>query len=209
MSGYFFESWVPGLVLWVLLYVSDYVCTIASARLYRAGANQHIVFEGSFEITPYYQKDIDALRRVSPRFLLALSGSIGVILYLWFSSRWLPDLAPLYPLCLGALILMECTVHMRHLRNLYFFRSLVAGTGLSGRIEYTRPFMLRLSAAEVLSFAGMYLVLSVVLMSWFFLGGALGCLSLGMQHLRLARTAGRSAPNPRDTPVISRGENVD
>lgn len=71
MSGYFFESWVLGVVLWALLNVSDYVCTIASR--------------------------------------------------------------------------------------------LVAGTGLS----------------------------------------------LGIQHRRLARTAGRSAPNPGDTPVISRGENVD
>ena len=32
-------------------------------------------------------------------------------------SRWLPYLARLYPLCLGSLILMECTVHMRHFRN--------------------------------------------------------------------------------------------
>lgn len=187
MSGYFFDSWVPGVLLWALLYVSDYVCTLVSARLYRAGANQQIVFEGSFEITPYYQKDVDALRRLSPRFVFALCLYAGALVYMWFAARWLPYVAPVYPLCLGSLILVECTIHLRHFRNLFLFRSLALGAGFSGRVEYARPFMLRLSAVEVLSFAGMYLMLSVILASWFFLGGALGCLALGSNHLRLSR----------------------
>jgi hypothetical protein len=32
-----FETWIPGVLLWALLYISDYASTIASARLYRSG----------------------------------------------------------------------------------------------------------------------------------------------------------------------------
>jgi hypothetical protein len=57
------------------LYVSDYLLTIASVRLYQAP--DKVVFEGSYEITPLFQNDVNALRRISPRLLLALAGSTG------------------------------------------------------------------------------------------------------------------------------------
>jgi len=196
MGTYFFESWVPGALLWAALYVSDYYCTIASARLYREGANQHIVFEGSFELNPFLQKDVDALRRVSPRFLIVLVAYVGVLAYLWFTARWIPEFAPGYELCLGSLILSQCFIHMRHFRNLFLFRALRAGGGgLTGRLEHHRPFVLRASAAEALSFAGMYLLLSAILMSWFFLGGGLSCLVLVVYHRRLARRHAKQAPS--------------
>lgn len=187
MSSYLFDSWIPGTALWVVMYVSDYACTIASARLYRSGANQHIVFEGSFELTPYFEKDIDALRRVSPRFIVALALFVCALVYIWFSTQWIPWLAPLYEVVLGSLILLQCMVHMRHFRNLHLFRSLQKDAGLRGRLEYPRPLILRASAAEGLSFATMYLLLAVAFASWFFLGGALSCLALWSKHRSLAR----------------------
>lgn len=72
MSNFFLTSLWPGLLVWILLYVSDYTLTITCARLYRNGVNEKLVFEGSYEITPYFQKDIDTLRLASPRFLLIL-----------------------------------------------------------------------------------------------------------------------------------------
>ena len=53
-----FHAW-PGMVLWALLYVSDYALTITCARLYKQ--QQTIAFEGSYEITPFYQRDIEIL----------------------------------------------------------------------------------------------------------------------------------------------------
>jgi hypothetical protein len=67
MFEHFFEDqWWPGLLLWAAVYSSDYAATILSARLYRAKAKEHLVFEGSYEVTPYFQKDVDSLRWVSP-----------------------------------------------------------------------------------------------------------------------------------------------
>ena len=57
----FLDRLWPGLLAWTVLYISDYSLTIMCARLYQAGANQKMAFEGSYEITPYYQRDINAL----------------------------------------------------------------------------------------------------------------------------------------------------
>jgi hypothetical protein len=71
------SAWL-GSALWATVYISDYVLTVTCARLYRAQDN--IVFEGSYEITPIFQADIDALRAVSPRCVVALGAST---LYVW------------------------------------------------------------------------------------------------------------------------------
>ena len=56
------------------LFISDYVLTLACARLYRG--QDKIVFEGSYEITSTDQADVDALRKVSPRFVARWSISV-------------------------------------------------------------------------------------------------------------------------------------
>ena len=50
------------LAIWVVSYCADYYLTLYSARLYRAQAQAHFAFEGSLELTPYYQADIDGGR---------------------------------------------------------------------------------------------------------------------------------------------------
>lgn len=72
MSHYLFQSLWPTLAFWAVLYISDYVLTVTCARLYRGGIDRNIVFEGSFELNPVFQKDIDSLRWLSPRFIWLL-----------------------------------------------------------------------------------------------------------------------------------------
>jgi hypothetical protein len=183
----FLDRLWPGLVIWTVLYISDYSLTIACARLYQAGARDKIAFEGSYEITPYYQRDINSLRRVSPRFLAALILSLVLLSVVWWlgmESPW----PPMYSFMLGAMVLVELAIHMRHVRNLLLFRALVGSDAVRGRIEYPRRLMLRMSSLELLAFSGLFGVLFLFTGSWFILGGALACLSLGAQHLRLARS---------------------
>src|SRR5215469_7294773 len=109
------------MVLWGLLYVSDYTLTIACARLYRR--QETIVFEGSYEITPFYQRDIDSLRVVSPRFVFVLCLTLGMLAFLWILNEQSP--APeLYQFTLGCLIVVQLAIHIRHLSNLFLFRSI-------------------------------------------------------------------------------------
>jgi hypothetical protein len=77
----------PGLLTWAALYVSDNLLTIKCARMYRAGVSEKFVFEGSYELTPYFQKDVDALRFLSPRFLAALVWGGLTLFLLWWVTR--------------------------------------------------------------------------------------------------------------------------
>ena len=186
MPELFLDTLWPGLLAWTVLYISDYSLTIMCARLYQAGANQKMAFEGSYEITPYYQRDINSLRRLSPRFFAALLLSLVWLSALWWlamQSLW----PPIYALGLGGVILLELAIHMRHIRNLVLFRAMVGSDSIRGRIEYPRRLMLRNSSIEGLTFSGLFAVMFLFTGSWFVLGGVFTCLSLAGKHLRLAR----------------------
>ena len=167
-----------------LLYVSDYALTITCARLYRQ--QERITVEGSYEITPLYQRDIDSLRVVSPRFVFILLLMLGALGFLWILNESSP--APeLWQFVLGALVGVQLAVHMRHFRNLALFRSIIKNTAsVRGRIEYSRPVALRGSSWECFSFSAFYFVLFAFTGSWFILGGVVSCFLLGLKHRRLA-----------------------
>jgi len=185
MNHLFFDSLWPGLGVWVSLYASDYAFTLTCARLYQGGVKDKIVFEGGFEITPYFQSDIDALRALSPRFVAAMvvvGAYLGVV---WWLAGILD--ARLYQFVLGSMILSELAIHVRHLRNLFLFRAILNTDAVQGRIEYARPCMLEMSAVELFAFAGLYAFLFLFTFSWFVLGGLLACLSLGAKHRTWAK----------------------
>ena len=56
------SPWI-GIILWIILYISDYYLTIYSARGFRQIG--HFKFEGGPELTPQYEKDIEALKPIS------------------------------------------------------------------------------------------------------------------------------------------------
>src|SRR5262249_52729596 len=174
-----------GLLLWTLLYCSDYYLTLACARMYRDRIREMIAFEGSYEITPYYQQDIDALRKLSPRFVRALALSLILLSLLWWCSMLLRERA-LYLFLLGGLILVQVPTHARHLKNLFFFRDLIRTGGVRGRIEYPRPVTLRLSATEFLIWTALFTGLFLITREWFVLGGAAQCAVVAFKHRRLA-----------------------
>ncbi len=185
MPNFFLNSLWPGLTVWSLLYLSDYALTVKCARLYRNGANEKFVFEGSYEITPFFQKDIDSLRLISPRFLGMLLWGVVLLTVVWLLAA--QSFPQLYYFALGSMILIQLAVHTRHLRNLFLFRAIIKTDQIRGRIEYSRLLLLRTSAAELLSFSGLFFLLFVFTQDWFMLGGATSCLSTAAKHRRLVR----------------------
>lgn len=185
MENPFFASAWPGVATWIALYISDYALTVKCARLYKTGASERLVMEGSYELTPYYQRDIDSLRLFSPRFVVMLIYGSVLLAVVWMLS--LITYPQLYTFSLGSMILIELTVHVRHLHNLVVFRALNRSDGVRGRIEYQRTFILHTSAADLMIFAGLYLALFGCLQNWFFLGGVASCLQTALKHLRLVR----------------------
>jgi len=165
------------MLVWSLFYISDYALTLKCARLY--AAQQTIRFEGSYELTPYFQRDIDSLRVVSPRFLFALLLTLGMLGFLWLLNK--QSSAPfLWQFILGCLICVQLAVHTRHLRSLFLFRSINSTNFVQGRIEYARSLSLRMSSWECFGFSGFFLVLFAFTRSWFILGGVVQCFAVGI-----------------------------
>ena len=189
------HAWI-GIPVWALLYVSDYTMTIVCARMYLNGVRNKIAFEGSYELTPYFQRDIDSLRVISPRFVLALLITSIILLVIWQS---LQTLAPqVFDFLLGAFISSQLSIHIRHIRNFFLFRA-ASTDAVRGRIEYSRPLSLQVSSIEMLSFAGMFLVLFAFTGSWFILGGAMSSRSISAKHSKLARKHISSIPAGQET----------
>ena len=183
----FFSILWPGLMIWSLLYVSDYAFTIACARLYRSRVSEKLVFEGSFELNPVFQQDVDSLRLISPRFIAMLLISGLLLAWVWFLAS--QSAREFYEFVLGFMILLESAIHVRHIRNLFMFRMFSESGCVRGRIEYSRPFILRTSSAELFAFSAVFLLLFAFTQSWFVLGGASSCALTAMKHRQLARRA--------------------
>jgi hypothetical protein len=166
--------------LWIIIYISDYYLTIYAARIYQAGANKHIVLEKGFELTPYFRKDIDSLKRISPRFILALLYSCFILVFFWLATA--KSTPVVFEFIIGAMILLEISVHMRHIRNIIIFRYAKYSKGIRGTIEYTRWVSLRASAVELLEFAILFLFIFFLSNRVFFIGGTATCLITAIKH---------------------------
>jgi hypothetical protein len=178
------SPWI-GVILWMILYVSDYYLTVYSARGFKEiGLFQ---FEGSFELTPQYQKDIDALKPISKLHIILLLLYSLVILGIWYLMVYFLGLSWAYLLYLGMFLLLEVAVHLRHLRNIFLIREIRKNDGASGQISYRKWFSYRVSAFELYLYFGLFLIVAALESSSFFLGGASMCFGMGFRHNRLAR----------------------
>ena len=178
------------MILWIILYISDYYLTIYSARGFREIG--HFQFEDSFELTPQYQKDINALKPVSRRHIVSLILSSLLIVFIWWLTKRLipfPWAYFAYLLYIGMFLLIEVAVHLRHLRNISLIREYRKNGGIEGTISYRKWFTYRISAAEFYTFAILFLLIAVLAYSPFFLGGAIMCWGTGFRHSRLAKKA--------------------
>lgn len=175
------HPWIPTLT-WVILYTSDYYMTLWGARLYHAQSIME--FEGSYELTPEYQKDVDNQRKFSPTFLLWLIFGAAVLLATGLVSE---DILFLYGILVGALLLPEVVVIIRHIDNIIIFKQLAASNpGVSGHIRYCKRFTYHMSSVQMLGLAVLAVLAFALTGSAILLGGVLKLILLAVQHLRLS-----------------------
>jgi hypothetical protein len=197
-----------GIPLWILLYITDYTLTLVGARLYHQHAKAHLEFDGSYELTPYFRDDVDAMRRVSPRFLLMLGITTAMLLILWLLSLPVENLSA-YVFVLGGMLLLEWVVHARHLRNLLMFRDIATGEAVDGHVTYAHWFSMKTSAVQMFSHMLLFLLIGGITRNWFVLGGAATCASTSIRHwlgYRKARRA-HAKPDPNHSSEQEKGEN--
>ena len=186
MPDFFYQHAWAIAVLWAVLFVMDYVMTMRCARMYRNGVNEKIVFEGSLELNPIFEKDVDKLRMLSPRFLAILVVYGALIRFLWIVVAM--GERELYAFFVGAMIGPQLAIHMRHIRNYVMFRMVVTDAA-RGRIEYARPMMLKGSAGDLAAVAAVFGILGAMTMSWFPAGAVFGTAAAAWKHYRLAQKA--------------------
>lgn len=162
---------------------SDRFFTVRNARLDRAQST--LIHEGSFEINPHSQRDVDALRTFSASFVPMLLGPAVFALIVRFAVGESADLRGVYLLVLGFFLLCQLAIHYRHARTWYLFKAVTPFT--SGKIETPKGASLRASVFEFVCFAALYLAIYAVTGSFFVLGGVLGCVTIAGIHYRIAR----------------------
>ncbi|KAA3644577.1 MAG: hypothetical protein DWQ07_14250 [Chloroflexi bacterium] len=193
---FLYQSPVLLLILWTLVYIGDYALTIISARLYRR-INHIIEYEGSYELTPQFQEDINALRLISPRFVWAVVLSWLILSISWLVFAFWFNLHGVFGMLYGVVMVREGVIYLRHMRNLALFRQLVKDeSAIEGKMLYKRWLIYRSSAGELWNNGVLFLVLAVWVNSYFLLGGAISLFLTGYQHWRLgkkSKEAGRQA----------------
>jgi hypothetical protein len=185
----FDHVWIA-VLLWIGLFLSDYWLTLQGAKL-REKIVHIIDWEGSYELTTNYQKDVNKGRfGFAAIFALWFYGLVIWILWAVAVSQKLPQL---FSCVMGAFLLTEIPIHWRHAQNIFSFKSLQITGAATGEIHYSRWLGLRLSAISLLSFAVVFLVLFLMTESWFFPGGALMCFITGVQQWRKSSRLMRSS----------------
>jgi hypothetical protein len=195
VKAFQFDNFWLAIVLWLLIYPCDYTLTIIGNRLWMKYAQPHIEFEGSYEVNAYYQKDVDALRLLSPRFFRALL--LGA---LWLAfMRWLSDsvkVLELFTVAIGYLLLTELTIITRHVRNISLFTLMKEPGGVEGHIKYAQWASVNLLAREYGYWALLFLILFCLSGSWLFVGGVLAGLRMFTHYSRLGAKFRREKASP-------------
>lgn len=182
---------VYGIIVWIILYISDYYLTIYSARGFRE--IDRFQFEGSMELTPQFQSDVDHLRPVSKRHIFWLIASSLVLLLVWWITHLSIYLEWAYSLYLGMFLLLEAAIHLRHLRNVSIIRVVRKHGGVEGQIRYKQWFSYRNSANELYIMGTFLLLTALLTYSLFFLGGAIACYGTAFRHARLTKKTKQTA----------------
>ena len=73
---------------------------VGRAAVSDSGAKDILQYEGSYELTPYYQADIESGRWFSQRFVLALLVSAGLLTVLW----WITVGTRLWPMLFAVVV---------------------------------------------------------------------------------------------------------
>jgi len=170
-------------VLVVAVYIFGYSVAMYEARLYLAGVDEHILYRGGYALEREYA---DAWGRGWPaswRFL-ALIGLMVVAIPLVGQVALQRFSQPeLFLAIVGGLVLVDLAESLEHLRNIALFRAVLAGDGVSGKIELARQAILTPRYVEWYTLTAIFVLIALVAGSWFCAGGALGCV-VAAQRLR-------------------------
>ncbi len=171
------------IILWLIVYPADYYLTIYGRRLWLKNAQPFFTFAGSYELNPYYQKDIDAERLVSRRFIFMLAFGVVWMILVWGATHYL-NITQVFSAGVGYLVLMEVVVISSHVQNIRLFKMTAVAGAVEGHMRYSRWVSIDATAWKYGYWALVFLVLALLNTNWFLAGGAVSCLSIFIRYRR-------------------------
>ena len=189
-------DWAPvAIALVVGCFLADYSLTHLGARASERVRDTWRV-EGSYEMNPVWERQIDSRRWFGLRVLLvplALAGTLGALRLLAGFVDLYADPA-YFALGVGTMLLIQAPILMLHVANLHTFRLLADPSAAEGSIVYRRWFAYRQGIVYLAGFAVLWLLLWVPSQQAFFLGGVLSCGLFAWRFRQLAAAARRAVP---------------
>ena len=177
------DSLAVAVVLWLVVYLADYYLTLYGQQLWLQNAQPFIKFGGSYELNPYYQRDVDANKWVSRRFIFWLVFGIGWLLFMYLCVQYL-GIPQIFPAAVGFLVLPEVVVIATHVQNIHLFTLAAVPDAIQGQIGYARWVSLDGTAWKYGYWALIFLIFAVLISNWFFAGGILSCFSTFIRYRR-------------------------
>lgn len=175
--------WIPALA-WFILYTSDYYLTLWGAKLYMSQSVYQ--YEGSYEMTPEYVKDVDNLRKISPTHIIWLiAGTVGILGVGYLGK----DIPHFFGGFIGFMIIPELAIHARHISNIFLFRTLSSSgkASVKGHAVISRVFSYHQSAISLFTFAVIMFIFFAMTNSDVFIGGGFGLLMVVYSDMKLSR----------------------
>ncbi len=164
-------------LIWVAIFVSDWLMNYNGAKIYYSQAREFFVFEEGDSLKPISEDEIAHPRTLVSRFLSELViGSLGMWFLLYNCRLYSSNV--FYGVVCGFFILMQACIHFRHLGNIALFSSTRRGYGIRGSISIPRWILLRTAAFDYAIFAAAFLIVYIVNRNHFVLGGVVSCFSL-------------------------------
>lgn len=171
----------PELLLIPALMISDYLLTVAGARLRDRSYGQHIRTE-RYELNPLWQKPIARKRWLNPRHL-ALVALIGAWLC-GMDAAFGPGDHPALAFTTGALLGIFGSINGRHLANLATFRRMQAhaDSDVAGTITFSHEYVLWVSLHQHLALLLPLALLCLCQPTPLLAGGVAGIVLLMLLH---------------------------
>jgi hypothetical protein len=180
-------------MLWTVACFGDRLLTLWGASLRRKGRGASVTFEGSYELTAEWQKEVDQGRLLSSKFVISVlfyAGLLGVLGQFVAND----SMRTVYLVVLGGLLVVDVPIYLRHIRNISWML-VTRHVPRPPQTKLPRYLAYRISGIDLLAFAALFALAGVADRSSFILGGAGTCLILGVKNLRLgSRPAGAGGP---------------
>jgi len=177
------NPWLVAL-LWALLSIFDFSATMIYSKAYRDFLSANVMYEGGvMEMNPAFEKDVQQLRWLSPRYIVSMLFIVLLIAWAgsWFPMLWFESLA-------GAALLLVLITDLRHIENLSMVWFLKADpSSFKGRIEQSYALSQRRIAVGIFNIGVLYLIVYFLVWRVFFIGGAVICTLFAVRHYLLAR----------------------